>query len=301
MIGACAAVAGLTLAPSLIGPRQAQPSEVYRGLKIFKDCADQCPEMVALPPGTLMLRPTAQDPWGAPRTITFSKGFAIGRYDVTRQEYAKFVKETGYRVPNNCFTITKVGDVAESHGDWSKPGFPQTDRDPAVCLSWDDANAYAMWLSRRTGAAYRLPTETEWAYAAGPSPVLMGERGSLLCKRLNGADLDYHANFPGDPAVDQRCSDGYAFTSPVGKFPANIYGLYDVLGDVWQWVQDCYDERPLTQPLNGEASLATPCSTRVVRGGSWSDDLKKIRPTRRGEGSPGDRYPQNGFRIARDL
>ncbi len=275
---------------------------VYRGFKTFSDCADGCPEMVALPPGTVKAGTTnPEDPWGKVRTVVFNHGFAIGKYDITRAEYARFTKDGGYPVSHTCFSITRDGDMLEGHGRWQAPGFPQTPSDPAVCISWDDANAYVAWLSRRTGVAYRLPTETEWLYAAGPEAAFADPAGSPLCNRVNGADRAYHAQVPGDPAVDQRCSDGYAFTSPVGKFSPNFYGLYDIMGNVVQWMQDCFAEQPLSTPLNGEASLMNPCSRRVVRGGSWSDDLKKMRLTRRGSGSPADHYPQNGFRVARDL
>lgn len=274
----------------------------YRGPATFTDCTATCPEMVALPPGRVSVNTElARDPWGQPRTLTIVRSFAVSKSYVTRRDYAAFLAETGRRPLANCFKLTRAGDMVDGHGDWRSPGFPQTENDPVVCVSWDDATAYAQWLSRKTGKPYRLLTEAEWRYAADDLKSLASKPGDQLCSRLNGADETYHRAIPGDPIVELGCSDHFAYTSPVGVFPANRFGLNDMLGNVWSWLQDCYTDQPAVYPSDGSAFEKGLCSHRVLRGGSWSDDLKKIRVFRREPGSPGDRYPTNGFRLARDL
>ena len=149
---------------------------------VFRDCPE-CPEMVVLPGG----------------------GLAMGRYEVTVGEYRAFVSVTGGGAGGDCFTY---GD-----GDsWRDPGFPQTDRHPVACVSWEDAQEYLSWLSRRTGATYRLPTEAEWERAAAGTPVGVG------CAR----DLD----------------EG---TCPVGSYGATRAGLSDMVGNLWEWTSDCWE------------------------------------------------------------
>jgi len=156
---------------------------------------------------------------------------------VTRDEYAQFVAETNRPDPDRCITVNASGTgFIATNGNWHSPGFPQTGRDPVVCVSWDDAQAYVAWLSARQGIVYRLPTEAEWEYAAraGTTTARYGsDNAAELCRYSNVGDLDYSEQHPGDSGVNRACRDGYAFTSQVGSFPPNQFGLYDMLGMSW--------------------------------------------------------------------
>ena len=206
------------------GDAPSQPGEVFR------DCA-ACPEMVVLADGTL----------------------AMGRYEVTLGEYRAFASATGGGGGGDC---SAVGGYVDS---WRDPGFAQTDRHPVTCVSWDDAQAYVSWLSRTTGATYRLPTEAEWERAAAgsqPGCDLLG-RGT----RPNG-------------------------TCPVGASVANAAGLSDMVGNVWEWTQSCWE---------GD------CGRRVLRGGSWFFIAEILRPGARFRDRAGNRFDFDGFRVSRTL
>ena len=200
--------------------------------EVFRDCAE-CPEMVVLPGG----------------------GLAMGRYEVTVGEYRAFASATGGGAGGGCSTF---GD-----GDsWRDPGFPQTDRHPVTCVSWDDAQAYVSWLSRTTGVTYRLPTEAEWERAAAGSGVGCGDRFRLF--------------------LDDRVSA----TCPVGSYGSNPAGLSDMVGNLWEWVEDCWE---------GD------CGRRVLRGGSWYYSAGRLRPGARDGNRAGARVDGSGFRVSRTL
>ena len=165
-------------------PLLAADARGQQRLDVFRDCA-QCPEMVALPEG----------------------GLALGRYEVTVGEYRQFASATG-----------GGGDSCLSDGSWRDPGFAQTDRHPVACVSWDDAQEYVSWLSRTTGATYRLPTEEEWERAAAGSQ--------------RGCDNE---------------RTGHRGTCPVGSHGPNAAGLSDMVGNLWEWMEDCWGGR-LRQP-----------------------------------------------------
>lgn len=276
---------------------------------VFRDCPDICPQMVAVPAGTFRMGSPAED---AERhgdeipqhTVAIRRAFAISKYPVTRAEYARFASETGRTDDDSsCFTLTKDGRFIETpKAGWRETGFPQTSQDPVVCMSWDDADSYANWLSRRTGRPYRLPSESEWEYAAraGAGAAHPGP-ASQICRLLNGGDADYHAKFPGDPKFDGACRDGYAYTSPVGSFQANAFGLFDMTGNVGQWVADCYNTTYDSAPTDGSAWTSGNCAMRVTRGGAWTDRSQGIRFARRLMDSGVGRFSSVGIRVARAL
>ena len=237
--------------------------------------------------------------------VTIRHKFAIGRFDVTRDEYAQFVAETNRPDPDSCVTVNASGaDFIPSNGNWHSPGFPQTGRDPVVCVSWDDAQAYVAWLSAKTGHVYRLPTEAEWEYAAraGTTTARYGsDTPAEVCRYTNVADLDFGEQHPGETG-SLPCRDGYAFTSPVGRFPPNQFGLYDMLGNVMNWTEDCSNPNYSGAPTNGTAWQSGDCGRRVKRGGSWDMDLRGARSAnRRIRGLTSDRNTTLGFRVARTL
>jgi formylglycine-generating enzyme required for sulfatase activity len=170
---------------------------------------------------------------------------------------------------------------------WQAPGFPQTDRDPVVCVNWHDAHAYVAWLNTKTkGGGYRLPTEAEWEYAS---------RGGAVSKFWWGEDAAAapdHAWF--------KDNAGSA-THPVGQKPANGFGLYDVAGDVWQWTEDCYADTYSKAPVDGSAAGGDPACRRSDRGGSWFYPAWLLRAATRERNPPDYKDGVLGFRVARTL
>jgi formylglycine-generating enzyme required for sulfatase activity len=184
----------------------------------FRDCSNGCPEMVAVPPGRFTMGAPAGEEeranWPADRRgnsvpqhlVTIRHKFAIGKFDVTRDEYAQFVAETHRPDPDSCITLAASGTFIPTNGNWHSPGFPQTGRDPAVCVGWDDAQAYVSWLSAKTGQAYRLPTEAEWEYAARAGTTTaryFSDNPAEFCRHTNVGDLDYFEQHPGDSGVNR--------------------------------------------------------------------------------------------------
>ena len=206
-----------------------------------------------------------------PHEVEIAKPFAIGKYEVTFDEYDRFARSTGRARPDDK--------------DWGR------ERRPVIYASWDDATAYAEWLSEQTGKRYRLPTEAEWEYAARA-----------------GSDTKY---WWGDEVGQNRANcrfcgsqwDGKQ-TAPVGSFAANDFGVHDTAGNVWEWVQDCWHGSYTGAPSDGSAweeADGGNCGQRVVRGGSWGHDPPGVRSAFRSGGYAGTRYDSLGFRLAQDL
>ena len=295
--------------PAMSGAASAQSSS-DRSLQtgeVFKDCVD-CPEMVVVPAGIFHM---GVDPTTPPagfegdhhqpvREVQVAR-FALGRYEVTRAQYAAFVATTGHPEGDGCFTVV-LGQPWEWEPDASyrDPGFDQDQDHPVVCVSWADAAAYASWLSGVTGHVYRLPSEAELEYAArGIGPRYWGDAWD--CKAGNSRDRTWAQHTGAD------CLDGARFTRAVGTYQPNAFGLFDVLGNVWEWVADCLHENYAGAPVDGSAWLTGgDCRQRGLRGGSWidpvdvgTDDL--VHPARRNHNAVGDYRFNTGFRVARTL
>ncbi len=229
--------------------------------------------------------------------------FSAGKFEVTRGQYRVFAAATG-RSSNGCFVWSGTAFEKDPVKDWRNPGYAQDDAHPVACVSWDDASAYVRWLSQKTGNHYRLLTEAEWEYAARAGTTTSrywGEDGSSACGYANGADLTAAAQVPGASTwgfVD--CDDRYAYTAPVGSYRANAFGLYDMLGNVGEWTQDCWNGNYNGAPTNAHAWATGDCSLRVVRGGSWDDAPAGLHAAYR-VGSPTViRVYGRGLRVARD-
>jgi formylglycine-generating enzyme len=270
----------------------------------FRDCPD-CTEMVMLPAGHLAMGSASSESGHfrdeEPQHDVSIGAFAIARTDVTRAEFASFVAATGW-VRVGCYILNRTW-ILDSWATWRNPGFGQTDEDPAVCVSWEDAQAYVQWLSARTGKTYRLPTEAEWEYAARAGTTtarFWGDDSSDQCVYANGADRTYSQKFPQDPEINGHCADGYVFTNPVGALHANAWGLVDMLGNVFEWTQDCWNEGYVGAPADGSAWQAGDCTRRVLRGGSWYLDPRALRSAYRFKYKAIDRVSKVGFRVARD-
>ena len=240
----------------------------------FSDCG-VCPQMVVVPAGTFTMgSPTSEegrdDDEGPQHSVTIPAPFAVGVYEVTFAEWDACVRAGG------C-----GGYVQNSRG---------RERLPVRHVSWDDAQAYVLWLSQQTGARYRLLSEAEWEYVARAGSVTArywGESESGRCRYANGFDV--------------ACSDGYESTAPVGSFAPNAFGLYDMLGNAQEWTQDCWNASYAGAPADGSAWMAGECGRRVLRGGSWGGDPRLLRSASRA-GATTDRGDLlDGFRVARTL
>ena len=281
-------------APVAVAQKRPQPGEVFR------DCAT-CPELVVVPAGTFLMGSPSYEMGrneneGPVHRVTIDQAFAVGVYEVTVGEYGRFVETTGYEGGSGCHVWTGEKWEEESGRTWRDPGFRQTERDPVVCVSWQDAQAYAEWLSRQTGKAYRLLSEAEWEYVARAGTTTArywGEREAGQCRYANGAGSRFNRGI--------TCDDGYTRTAPVGSYAANEFGLYDMLGNVLEWVQDCWHESCAGAPSDGRAWESEGCSHRVWRSSAWINRPKGVRSARRLRGTTGHQGSDGGFRIARSL
>jgi formylglycine-generating enzyme required for sulfatase activity len=268
-----------------------------------RDCPG-CPEMVVVPAGSFTMGSPENEVGrdadeGPPRKVTIERAFALGKFHVTRGQFAAFVKETGHDAGNACVVLTEQKLEPQAGKTWRDPGFRQTDDDPVVCVNWSDATAYTAWLARKTGKRYRLPTEAEWEYAA---------RAGTTGRRFWGdaADSCRHANVP-DAALKAQfsffdtfaCNDGYAETAPVGRFLPNRFGLHDMLGNAFHWTADCWNKNYVGAPADGQARTLGDCGRRALRGGSWYESQHNVRSAAREESLIADRDFGVGFRVAR--
>lgn len=274
---------------------------------IFADCVG-CPEMVVIPPGSFTMGfdgGVSDDRYEGPvRDVTIGYTFALGRLEVTNSQFQQFIDSTGHTPGTNCRMFT--GETVENvpGKDWLEPGYDKVlaDNEPVVCVSWNDAKAYVAWLAKKTDQPYRLPTEAEWEYVArdgGSSTYTWGEDPDAGCKVANYYDQSAAGLRPWDPVT---CDDGHRIIAPVGSLAANSFGLYDVIGNVWEWVEDCYIMPYGVQPTDGSAhQVEGTCERRSVRGGAWHSRATWQRPTFRGR-DPADFVTQVfGIRVARDL
>ena len=242
------------------------------------------------------------DDEGPVHRVTIGRPFAVGVKEVTREEFGRFVNETGRWMGDSCRTYEGGEWEWRSGRNWRNPGFSQTDGHPVVCVNWDDAKAYVGWLSGETGEGYRLLSESEWEYLArggrGTSRY-WGESEVGQCRNANGADREAKRHNSGWTTVE--CDDGHYWTSPVGSFSPNGFGLRDVLGNVWEWVEDCWNESYRGAPTDGSAWESGECGRRVLRGGSWINAPGLLRSANRVGNSTGLRSYVFGFRVARTL
>ncbi|MEO5373266.1 MAG: formylglycine-generating enzyme family protein [Alphaproteobacteria bacterium] len=296
------------------GPSSSLPDGKKAGAKepvIFRDCPE-CPEMVVVEPGTFTMGAATTEsvrektPEEISRRerpqhkVTLAEPFALGRYPVTRAEFEPFAKATGF-VGQGCIGYDESTGKWEvdKNRDWQEPGYTQTDRDPVVCVSWDDAQAYVRWLSEKTGKSYGLPSEARWEYAARAGTRLSrywGDVRDRQCENANGSDqsLKERINWVVNP-----CKDGFVYTSPVGSFRPNEFGLYDMLGNVLQWTQDCWNDTYTAAPTDGSPWMSGACQRHPLRGGAWSSEPRNLRAAYRERLAGNARTINAGIRLIR--
>jgi formylglycine-generating enzyme required for sulfatase activity len=230
--------------------------------------------------------------------------FNLGKYEVTVGDFRTFVNETGYRTDaergDGCFVYKGDKFVRESNKNWRDPGFSQDDRHPVVCVSWNDAKAFADWMKGKGGREYRLPTEAEWEYAARSRGKDYKYSWGNESPVGNLADVSLKRQFPGRPSsfpIWEGYDDGYVFTAPVGKFAPNELGLYDLTGNVWEWVSDWYDENYYKNSPKENPQGPGSGQLKVLRGGSWDAFPRSVRASFRNYLDLSDRYGFLGFRL----
>lgn len=274
---------------------------------VFSDCAD-CPQMVVIPSGDFVMGfdgGVSDDRYeGPPHPVTIGYSFALGTLEITNVQFRMFVDDTGYVPGTNCrmWTGKSVEDVPGK--DWLDPGYGRAPRDddPVACVSWYDSKAYVAWLAEKTKQPYRLPTEAEWEYVAhdgGQTIHAWGEDPEAGCVEANYYDQSAAGQRPWDPVA---CDDGHAIVAPVGSLEKNGFGVHDIIGNVWEWVEDCYIMPFGTQPTDGSAhQVDGVCEKRGVRGGAWHSRATWQRPTFRGRDTENFVTQVFGIRVARDL
>ena len=276
--------------------------------RVFRDC-EGCPEMVVVSAGSFeMGSPSSEegrdDDEGPVHRVTIGERFAVGVREVTRGEYRRFVRATGHSAGDSCWTY-ESGDWEDRRGrNWEDPGYEQTDGHPVVCVNWEDAKGYVEWLSRETGAGYRLLSEAEWEYVAragSKGARYWGGSEAGQCGHANGGDGALKRHYSDWKWKTVSCNDGHVHTAPVGSFGRNGFGLHDVHGNVWEWVEDCWNGSYAGAPSDGRAWERGDCRRRVLRGGSWGLGPRFLRSAIRLRLTSGIRYNDFGFRVARTL
>jgi formylglycine-generating enzyme required for sulfatase activity len=284
-----------------------------------RDCAE-CPVMIELPPGDFLMGTAVADRLSDPRTgkpatndspqhsVTLAAAFAIGKYEVSGQEFAEFVSATGYQPEGPCMEFSPpesftISDEVNWHDTW----FPQTDSSPVVCVSFFDAQAYTNWLTSSTGQNYRLPTEAEWEYAAragSTGPYHWGSDDASSCEFANirspGASTISKRQAASDRDDGFPCDDGFAHSSPVGSFSPNAFGLHDMQGNAWEWVADCNHKNYKDAPSDGSAWLDDKgCQFGIIRSGSFLNRVERSSTTVRAGRPREGRATNMGFRVVR--
>ena len=262
-----------------------RPASTGTVIRTFRDCPT-CPEMIRLPGGSFIMgsNETYEDVNTRPAHTKIVRPFAIAKHEVTITQWdacfeSKFCKK-------------RINDKAWGRG-----------ARPAIFISWRDAQDFARWMSNKTGKTYRLPTEAEWEYAARggrSSRFSFGSSPRQICNYGNSADQTYTKNY--DPT--SSCSDGVGnLTARVGSFRPNAFGLYDVYGNVWEWVEDCWHPSFEGAPLYSDEAWTADCTTgrRVLRGGAYDTPASELSSARRNSDTETRTRDNIGLRLARDV
>jgi len=277
----------------------------------FKEC-ENCPEMVVVPAGEFLMGSSKEEISKrlaagneAPQhKVVIAQTIAVGRFEVTRDQYAAFVDATGHQGSGRCFTLEQNTPQERENRSFLMPGYAQEGNHPVVCISWTDAQAYVDWLARITGKSYRLPSEAEYEYAAragGTARHGASDDPAQLCRFVNGADQSAKAAGLPDDADYMECTDGFPYTAPVGSFAQNAFGLNDLIGNVWEWTADCFADDYRAAPADGSARGQQDCPARTVRGGDWFSAAALLRPAVRASAKADSHYDDIGFRVVRTL
>ncbi len=305
---------------------QTKKTSSYKPRQTFKDCPD-CPEMVVIPAGAFMIGSPENEkghyPEEGPQQKVNIKEFAVGKFVITKGQWVVFVNETKRPATGGCSWAALPGDTGKPWypnpaANWNNIGFMQETSHPVVCITWYDAQDYVTWLSNKTGFTYRLLSEAEWEYAA--------RAGTTTAYYWGDSASHEYANYGVDTTWGiglAKGRDKWMSTSPVGSFPPNAFGLYDMFGNVNQYLADCFEGSYTNIPTDGSAyktdvqlkmtgdlssmNGTNSCSYRMVRGGNFGDPPQFLRSAFRswtpGPGATIKSYSSSalGFRVAKTL
>jgi len=304
--------------------RRLEEARIYGGFQPGQTIRDHfinqgfwTPETVVVLAGSYMMGSSAfedgrNDNEGPRHRVTFRRGFAIGRTEVTVKEFRKFIDKTGYRTDAQKHKFSTIynhssGRLTRRDGvtwEMNYEGGKAEDKEPVVHVSWNDAMAYVQWLARGTGKSYRLPTEAEFEYALRAGRKTRYWWGDGMPPKRAG-------NFTGEQDISrgrrqwstffEGYEDKYWGPAPVASFNTNPFGLNDIAGNVGEWVRDCWHDTYLRAPVDGSAWLNPGCKLRIIRGGYWASSPDQTRSAFRLSAQPDQRDARIGFRIARDL
>ncbi|GAB4199220.1 MAG: formylglycine-generating enzyme family protein [Wenzhouxiangellaceae bacterium] len=300
-----------------------QDARVYGGFKPGQTFSDnfttangQGPMMVVVPAGSYMMgspddeadRAANEGPY---HRVTFNRGFAMGQTEITVGQFERFVDMTGYRTDaeregDSTVYNEESGRLSRARATWRNDyvGDRANADDPVMHVSWNDANNYAQWLSDVTGRRYRLPSEAEFEYAlrAGSDSRYWWGNGSpnTLVENLTGEDDISRSRRRWNDAFEDY-GDEYWGPAPVAQFSANPFGLFDINGNVKEWVLDCWHDTYVRAPTDGSAWINEGCGSRVIRGGDWTSTPPLSRSAFRLTASPDTRGARVGFRVLREL
>lgn len=304
--------------------RRLEEAKIYGGFKPGQIIRDHfinqgfwTPESVVVLAGSYQMGSSAFEEGrveneGPRHRVTFRQGFAIGRTEVTVGQFRKFVDKTGYKTDAEKlgFSIvynhysSRLTEREDVNWRMNYEGQKAKEQDPVVHVSWNDANAFAQWLARGTGKPYRLPSEAEFEYAL---------RGGRQSRYWWGDDAPVRVveNLTGEHDVSrgrrqwstffEGYEDKFWGPAPVASFEPNPFGLYDIAGNVGEWVRDCWHDTYLRAPADGSAWLNPGCKLRIIRGGYWASSPDQARSAFRLSARADRRDARVGFRIARDL
>ena len=257
----------------------------------------------------------------APRhKVRINQAFYLGLHEVTVDQFRRFLQASGYKPesiadrtggygynPDYDPWTSARGDRFEGRDPryaWDNPGFPQTGDHPVVNVTWNDATALAAWLSQREGAVYRLPSEAEWEYACRAGTTTRYNTGDDPRSLLGSAallDLDTAQRWPQQLPFALPGHDGYVFTAKVGSFAPNAFGLFDMHGNVWEWVADWYGEHYYADSPRDDPRGPRSGELHVRRGGSWASSALYLRSAYRNWNTAQTRYTLVGMRLLREL
>jgi formylglycine-generating enzyme required for sulfatase activity len=284
-------------------PRAPPGTTVFTPGSVIRDCPT-CPSMTVLPAGRFKQGGSdgvGVSPFERPQHIVvIGRVLAVGTDEVTVGEFRNFITAT-HRDVAGC-NIYDGRWQYQPAANWEAPGFVQTEMHPVTCVSWDDAAAYVKWLSGKAGHMYRLPSASEWEYAARAGTELAqpwGANAAVACAEANVADQSAAQRFPGWTVF--ACSDRYVYTAPVGSFKANAFGLNDLLGNVFEWVEDCWYDDYIGAPIDGSARFTDACREHEMRGGSWFSSPQYVNASYRNRFAHDYRSSSIGFRVVRDI
>ena len=255
--------------------------------KEFRDC-ETCPVMVRVAAGEYTMgSPVAErnrdDDEGPAHEVTIGRDIAVGKFETTWSEWQACGDDGVCQAP--------FGHSMPEGSGWGKG------QRPVINVSWDDVQLYLSWISEKTGQTYRLPTEAEWEYAARAGTQTRyryGDEAETICRVGNGADLATNFNNP------NKCYDGTGRkTAVVGSYEANAFGVFDTIGNVWEWTEDCWNSDYNNAPTGGEARLTGDCTQRTIRGGSWGSYPHMLRFATRQGLQRSYRGHEVGFRVVR--